>query len=162
MSFVYNQVTSFNVWIIWVFIEMDHLCIILTDCAFQLLVFRSLCYGGSNHRELHEAICALSHWDEHLVAPRKFFLFLPPRQRCPCPILSCQIPPSGQVWMDIWAEDLHLRLNTVQYPMANVVCIWHLMQDVPVPSYHIHPLCEQDWNGHISASNQDRALMFGS
>ncbi len=82
-----------------------------------------------------------------------------------CPVQSVHPIPShpGQDKMDIWVEILHGRLNEVspmQYPLANVIYLWHLRKDIlshPIPSP-----CGQDWNCHISTSNQDRTLIFGS
>ncbi len=75
-----------------------------------------------------------------------------------CPILSCPSPtpphPHRQVWMDIWDGFLHLRLNTVsqlQSPMANVLYIWHLRQDIPsCPVLSVpYPPPQTGLNGHL-------------
>ncbi len=90
--------------------------------------------------------------EEHLVARQIFFFLVygtSAKMSLSCPIRT---PPPGQDWMDIWTEIYHVWLNTVsqrQTPMANVLYIWHLRQDVPVLSHPDAPLDRTEWTSGL-------------
>ncbi len=102
-----------------------------------------------------------------------FLAFLRHLGKTSCPILSQPVPSPlphiGKNW-DLVQGNWHLGPGnsrgskySISGPMS-LTSTWHLRHNIlshPMAPY-LTQLHGQDWNGHISASDQDRALKFGS
>ncbi len=114
---------------------------------------------------LLQVTCAISLQGRTLSgSPKIFFSYMPSLAKTPCPVPSIlSHPPMDKTE---WTFVLRSCMGGwIQYHWCNI--LWPMLyiygisgkMSYPIPSY---PSCRQDWNVHVSASNQDRALTFCS
>ncbi len=66
------------------------------------------------------------------------------------------------IWViDIWTKAIHQGLNIASQVCGVLQLVMASQARYPLPHPALSP-CGGDWNGHISASNEDRASMSGS